>query len=54
MGLTTGRVVGLVVVLGLLGLIAATSLLGAMLAGEGDGWVLETLLLDSNISLPSN
>ena len=54
MGLTTGRVVGLVVVLGLLGLRAATSLLGAMLAGEGDGWVLETLLLDSNFSLASS
>ena len=54
MGLTIGRVVGLVVVLGLLGLTAATRLLGAMLAGEGDGWVLETLLLDSNFSLASS
>ena len=32
---------GLVVVLGLLGLIAATSLLAAKLVWEGDGWVLE-------------
>ena len=49
-----GRVVGLMVVLGLLGFPALTCLPGALIVGEGEGWVFETFPLDSNFSLASS